>query len=104
ADIPDAAREARIGEELHVGRDGGTVENLHQVARLGFRLGDIVGSELYHQPAGAFGKHGEGIEVDALAAGGVDHDVVETFEADGTMLHDLGDMVGADEDVGPSDD
>jgi len=49
-------------------------------------------------------EHGEGIEVDAFVAAGVDHDVVEAFEADGAMLHDLRNVVGADEDVGPSDD
>ena len=46
----------------------------------------------------------EAFEVHAFAATGVDHDVVKTFQADGAMLHDLGDVIGADVNIGPSDD
>src|SRR5208282_4792858 len=45
-----------------------------------------------------------GIEVNALVAARVDHDVVKTFEADRAMLHDLRNVVGADVNVGPSND
>jgi len=45
-----------------------------------------------------------GIEIHALAAACSDHDVVKTFEADGAMLHDLRDVVGADINVRPCDD
>ena len=61
ADIPDAARLARIDEEVHVGRSGGAVENFHQVPRLGFGLVGRAGAELDHQPASAFRQHARGL-------------------------------------------
>ena len=80
------------------------IQRLHQMVRLCFSFGSCVGAEFDHQPATTFGQQREAFEVDALAAAGVDHDVVKTFEADGAMLHDLRDVVGADINVGPSDD
>ena len=89
---------------MHVGRGRGSIENLHQVPRLGFGLIGLVCAEFHHQPARAFGQHCEGFEVHAFTAAGVDHDIVKTFEADGTVLHDLRDVIGAEINVGPSDD
>src|SRR5208282_109606 len=74
------------------------------MTRLRFGFGYGVCAEFDHQPAGAFGQQREAIEVHTFAAARFYHDVVETFEADGAMLHDLRDVVGADVDVGPSDD
>src|ERR1019366_7540707 len=90
ADVPDAAHQASVGEELQIGRSGGAFERLHQIARLRFGFGGGVGAEFDHQPATAFGQQREGIEVHA-------------FVADGAMLHDLRDVVGADVNIGPSD-
>ena len=97
AHIPDAAGLARVGEEPHVGRGRGAIESFHQVACLGFGFGDSVGAELDHQPSAAFGEQSEAFEVDAFAAAGVDDDVVKAFEADGSVLHDLRNVVGADD-------
>src|ERR1039458_6187786 len=104
ADIPNAPRLARVGEQAQVGRRSGAFERLHQIARLRFSFGDGVGAEFDHQPAAAFGQHREAIEVHAFAAARVDHDVVKTFEADRVVLHDLRHVVGADVNIGPSDD
>src|SRR6266478_9644744 len=68
-----------------------------------FGFGGGVGAGLYDQPATAFRQQREAFEVHTFAAARVDHDVIETFEADGVMLHDLGDVVGAEIDIAPSD-
>src|ERR1019366_7198655 len=104
ADLPDAAGQARVGKEAHAERGGGAIENLHQVSRLGFGFVGRACAEFHHQPATAFGQQREAFEVHAFASARVDHDVVKTFEADGTVLHDLRDVVGTEIDIGPSDD
>src|SRR3984885_3336999 len=69
----------------------------------GFGFGNGVGTKLDHQPSAAFGEQREAIEVEAFASVGVDDDVVETFEADGAVFHDLRNVVSANANVGPSD-
>ena len=86
------------------GAGDGAVEYLHQMARLGFGFGGGIGAELDHEPSATFREQRKPVEINAFAAAGVDDDVVETFEADGAVLHDLRDVVGANEDVGPPDD
>ena len=50
------------------------------------------------------GSSARAFEIHAFAAARVDHYVVKAFEADGAVLHDLGNVVGAEINVGPSDD
>ena len=50
------------------------------------------------------GSRDKAFGVDAFRAGVVDEKIVEAFEADGVVLHDLGDVVGALKDVGIGDD
>src|SRR6266404_2335739 len=103
ADLPNAPGLFLVGEQTHVGRSRGAIKRLHQIARLRFCFGGGVGAELHHQPATAFGQQREAFEVNAFSAARVDHDVVKTFEADGAMLHDVGDVVGTEINIGPSD-
>ena len=63
-----------------------------------------LAAELDQQPAAAFGQQREAFGVDAFRARVVDEEVVEAFEADGLVLHDFGDVVGALIDVGIGDD
>src|ERR1700687_423077 len=104
ADVPDAPRLAWVGEQAQVGRSRGAIKRLHQMAGLRFGFLGSVGAEFDHQPATAFGQHGESVKVHALVAARVDHDVVKTFETDGSVLHDLRDVVGTDVNIGPSND
>src|ERR1700722_4396569 len=103
ADLPDAPGLFVIGEQVHVRRRRGTVERLHKMTSLRFGFGYGVCSELHHQPATAFWQHRKAFEVNAFATARADHDVVEAFEAYGTMLHNQRNMIGADINVGPSD-
>src|ERR1700674_3764355 len=104
ANLPNAPGLFLIGEQAQVGRSRGAIKRLHQMARLRFGFGGGVGAELDHQPSTAFGQQREAFEVHAFATARVDHDLVKGFEADGVMLHDLRDVVGAEIDIGPSDD
>jgi len=72
------------------------------MVRLRFGFGGGVGAELDHQPSTAFGQQREAFEIHAFATARVDHNVIETFEADRMMLHDLRDVVGTEIDIGPS--
>ena len=102
-DIPNAPRLPWIGEQAHVGRSCRAIEPLHQIARLRFGLGDSVCAEFDYQPAAAFRQQRQAFEVHTLAPARCDHDVVQTFEADGAMLHNLRDVVGGKINIGPSD-
>ena len=103
ANVPDAAGLARVGEHPHVGRGRGTVQRLHQVTSLRLSLRDGVSAELDHQPARTFGKERQALKIKALAAAGIDDDVVETFEANGAVRHDLWNKISTDVDIRPSD-
>src|SRR5882762_5561564 len=74
------------------------------MAGLRFGFGSGVGAEFDHQPSTALGQKREAFSVYAFAAARVDHAVVNTFEANGVLLHDPRDVVGAEIDIGPSDD
>jgi hypothetical protein len=63
-----------------------------------------LAAELDHEPASAFGEQREAFGVDAFGAGVADEEIVEAFEADGLVLHDFGDVVGALKNVGIGDD
>src|ERR1035441_10694016 len=81
-----------------------TAECFDEAAGLRFGFLNCLATELDHEPSAAFGEQGESFGVDALGARVVDEEVVETFEADGLVRHDLGDVVGALVNVGVGDD
>jgi hypothetical protein len=75
-----------------------------QHARLRFCFLKSLAAELDHEPASAFGEQGEPFGIDAFGAGVIDEEIVEAFEADGMVLHDFGDAVGALKNVGIGND
>ena len=77
---------------------------LHQAAGLGFGFPRGRGAELDHQPSAAFGQKREAFGVDPFRARVADQKIVEAFEADGLVRHDLGNVVGALINVGIGDD
>ena len=64
----------------------------------------VSAAKLDHEPASAFGEQSESLGIDFLGARVVDEEVVETFEADGFVRHDFGNMIGALINVGIGDD
>jgi hypothetical protein len=68
------------------------------------RLDSRIGAEFDHEPSSALGEQRETFGVDAFCALVVDEEIVEAFEADGFVLEDFGNVVGALIDVGIGED
>src|SRR5271163_707222 len=103
ANLPYALDLLFVDVETHRGGSGAAAQRLHQTTGLRFGLQRGFRAELNHQPSGAFRQQREAFGVDALRAGVSDEKIVETFEANRLVRHDLGHMVGALINVGIGD-
>ena len=66
--------------------------------------GAVSAAELHHQPAAAFRQKRKAFGIDPLGPRVVSEKIVETFKADGLVLHDLGNMIGTLVNVGIGED
>ncbi len=103
ANLPDAAC-LRSREQLDVRRSGAAAKRVDQALGLQLGSGERLAAELDHQPSAAFGKQREAFRIDAFRALVVNEEIVEAFEADGLVLENFGDVVGALIDVRIGDD
>ena len=65
-----------------------------------FSARERLGAEFDQEPSASFRKQRESFGIDALGALVIDEEVVETFEANGLVLEDFWNVVGALVDVG----
>ena len=79
-------------------------ESLHQATGPRFGFSRSFAAELHHQPSPAFGQKREAFGVDPFHSRVADQKIVEAFEPDGLVRHDLGHVIGTLINVGIGDD
>src|SRR6266705_2850017 len=98
--LPNFFCQLLVNEQVHVGWSRTTSEGFHQSASLRLRFLSRVGAKLHEQPASALWQERQPFRVDALPPRVLDQQIINAFEPDRFMRHDVGDTISALINVG----